>query len=43
MLEDLDRIEVITAPAPPQWGANAVNGVDQRHDEERKDTQGSLL
>jgi len=27
MLEDLDRIEVISGPGATQWGANAVNGV----------------
>src|SRR5256714_802731 len=27
LLEDIDRIEVISGPGATQWGANAVNGV----------------
>jgi len=27
MLEDVDRIEVISGPGATQWGTNAVNGV----------------
>ena len=26
-LDDTDRIEVISGPGGPRWGANAVNGV----------------
>ena len=43
MLEDLDRIEVISGPGATQWGANAVNGVINITTKSAKDTQGSLL
>ena len=43
MLEDLDRIEVISGPGATQWGANAVNGVINITTRSAKDTQGSLL
>ena len=43
MLEDVDRIEVISGPGATQWGANAVNGVINVATKSAKDTQGSLL
>ena len=43
MLEDLDRIEVISGPGATQWGANAVNGVINVTTKSAKDTQGGLL
>ena len=43
MLEDLDRIEVISGPGATQWGANAVNGVINITTKSAKDTPGSLL
>lgn len=43
MLEDLDRIEVISGPGATQWGANAVNGVINITTKSAKDTQGVLL
>jgi iron complex outermembrane receptor protein len=43
MLEDLDRIEVISGPGATQWGANAVNGVINLTTKGAKDTQGSLV
>jgi len=43
MLEDLDRIEVISGPGATQWGANAVNGVINLTTRSAKDTQGSLV
>ncbi len=43
MLEDLDRIEVISGPGATQWGANAVNGVINITTKSAKDTQGSLV
>ncbi len=43
MIEDLDRIEVISGPGATQWGANAVNGVINITTKSAKDTQGSLL
>jgi iron complex outermembrane receptor protein len=43
MLEDLDRIEVISGPGATQWGANAVNGVINITTKSAKDTQGGLL
>ena len=43
MLEDLDRIEVISGPGATQWGANAVNGVINVTTKSAKDTQGTLL
>ncbi len=43
MLEDLDRIEVISGPGATQWGANAVNGAINVTTKSAKDTQGSLL
>ncbi|MEO7597351.1 MAG: TonB-dependent receptor plug domain-containing protein, partial [Opitutus sp.] len=43
MLDDLDRIEVISGPGATQWGANAVNGVINITTKSAKDTQGGLL
>jgi iron complex outermembrane receptor protein len=43
LLEDLDRIEVISGPGSTQWGANAVNGVINITTKSAKDTQGGLL
>ncbi len=43
MLEDLDRIEVISGPGATQWGANAVNGVINITTKSAQDTQGGLL
>jgi iron complex outermembrane receptor protein len=43
MLEDLDRIEVISGPGATQWGANAVNGVINITTKSAEDTQGGLF
>ena len=43
LLEDLDRIEVISGPGGTLWGANAVNGVINVTTKQAKDTQGLLL
>src|SRR5437867_5518196 len=43
LLEDLDRIEVISGPGATLWGANAVNGVINTTTKQAKDTQGVLL
>ncbi len=43
MLEDLDRIEVISGPGATQWGANAVNGVINITTKNARDTQGGLI
>jgi iron complex outermembrane receptor protein len=43
ILEDLDRIEVISGPGATQWGANAVNGVINIITKGAKDTQGLLI
>jgi iron complex outermembrane receptor protein len=40
LLEDLDRIEVISGPGGTLWGANAVNGVINITTKSAKDTQG---
>ena len=40
LLEDIDRIEVISGPGGPLWGANAVNGVINIVSKSAKDTQG---
>lgn len=42
MLEDVDRIEVISGPGATLWGANAVNGVINVITRPAADTQGSL-
>jgi iron complex outermembrane receptor protein len=43
MLEDIDRIEVISGPGATLWGANAVNGVINVITKDSRDTQGALL
>jgi iron complex outermembrane receptor protein len=43
LMEDLDRIEVISGSGATQWGANAVNGVINITTKSAKDTQGGLL
>ncbi|HSI09284.1 MAG TPA: TonB-dependent receptor [Rariglobus sp.] len=40
VLNDLDRIEVISGPGSALWGANAVNGVINITTKSAKDTQG---
>ena len=40
LLEDVDRIEVISGPGGAVWGANAVNGVINIITKSSKDTQG---
>lgn len=43
LLEDLDRIEVVSGPGATLYGANAVNGVINIVSKSSKDTQGLLL
>jgi iron complex outermembrane receptor protein len=43
LLEDIDRIEVISGPGATLWGANAVNGVINVITKSAKETQGALL
>jgi iron complex outermembrane recepter protein len=43
MLEDVDRIEVISGPGATLWGANAVNGVINIITRAARDTQGALV
>ncbi|HTM66308.1 MAG TPA: TonB-dependent receptor plug domain-containing protein [Flavipsychrobacter sp.] len=43
LLEDIDRIEVISGPGGTMWGANAVNGVINIVSKEAKETQGLYL
>lgn len=43
MLEDIDRIEVISGPGGTLWGANAVNGVINVITKTARDTEGALL
>jgi iron complex outermembrane recepter protein len=43
LLEDLDRIEVISGPGGTLWGANAVNGVINIISKSAKDTQGGYV
>ena len=43
LLEDIDRIEVISGPGAAQWGANAVNGVINITTKSAKDTQGLIV
>ncbi|CAH0233783.1 Colicin I receptor [Massilia sp. Bi118] len=43
VLEDVDRIEVISGPGATMWGANAVNGVINIITKSAAATQGTLL
>jgi iron complex outermembrane receptor protein len=43
MLEDIERIEVISGPGGTLWGVNAVNGVINVITRAAKDTQGMLV
>lgn len=43
LLEDVDRIEVVSGPGGTLWGANAVNGVINIITKGAKDTQGLLV
>ena len=43
MLEDIERIEVISGPGATLWGANAVNGVINVITRSAQDTQGGLI
>lgn len=43
MLEDIDRIEVISGPGGTLWGANAVNGVINIITRSASDSQGGLV
>lgn len=43
VLQDIDRIEVISGPAATVWGANGVNGVINITTRSAKDSQGSLV
>lgn len=43
LMEDIERIEVISGPGATLWGANAVNGVINITTKNAKDTQGFLV
>ncbi|HEV7488454.1 MAG TPA: TonB-dependent receptor [Thermoanaerobaculia bacterium] len=43
VLEDVDRIEVISGPGGTLWGVNAVNGIINIITRSAKNTQGELL
>lgn len=43
LLEDIDRIEVISGPGGSLWGANAVNGVISIITKRARDTQGLFV
>ncbi|HMG14825.1 MAG TPA: TonB-dependent receptor [Saprospiraceae bacterium] len=40
LLEDVDKIEVVSGPGGTQWGANAVNGIINIKSKSAKETQG---
>jgi iron complex outermembrane receptor protein len=43
VLDNIDRIEVISGPGATLWGSNAVNGVINITTKQARDTQGVLL
>ena len=43
LLEDVDRIEVVSGPGGTLWGANAVNGVINVITKSARDTQGTYV
>ena len=43
LLEDIDRIEVVSGPGGNLWGANAVNGVINVTSKSAKNTQGAFV
>jgi iron complex outermembrane receptor protein len=43
VLEDIERIEVISGPGGTLWGTNAVNGVINVISRSARDTQGALI
>jgi len=43
LLDDVDRIEVVSGPGGSLWGANAVNGVINIVTKSARDTQGMLV
>lgn len=43
LLEDIDRVEVISGPGGTLWGANAVNGVINITTKSAKETQGLFV
>src|SRR4051812_23811839 len=43
LLEDVDRIEVVSGPGGSLWGANAVNGVINIVTKKTSDTQGGYI
>jgi iron complex outermembrane receptor protein len=43
LLQDVERIEVISGPGATLWGANAVNGVINVITRQARDTSGTLL
>src|SRR5204863_3930679 len=43
LLEDIDRIEVVSGPGASLWGANAVNGVINIITKKSQDAQGTLV